>query len=590
MKQDNNALDLSKIRTKVTGFDDLLYGGLRLPELKDGSGRDGICIVIYGNRGIGKTDLAMQIMRGVDEFLNKYSSNGKTFTPKFRTLNHRESELKKKYIGLEVANMLSTILSPESVENNTTCNICKYFPKLKEKIERIEYETIYNGDDCTNDKMNNCLICRLLKHEIINYSDSSQTLHWTFGDVSDYRNHIDTLDSSSISTNDIFEKYNEEDNVYSSVAYKRFKKYQKEIYDEVEKREQLSDKKDSDIKTNDFTWSSYVIEGFTAFESEELKRLPFTDLILNMRKTSAVSILVFDEKGKDLNLNADVIIQMQHITDEKSQYTYYQLQIMKSDLQQHVHGWHKYRKLRDLSVKIYPSLHSHLTKRFSSDNAVIKLEQRNLRYAQSLLDYFQIQCVNNINNNSVDYTKTLRDIFNDAEHRAIVYNENNLRFNLSFIEQNKYDDFIYEIAKSSTSEENTISFFLLGKTEQFLRKKLHAYNLEKEDRRRIHYWEPSFGCWAEEFASIVKDYIGRWKKTPKVKKLHIIIDDFANINLFPLMNKETLLVPALVNICKKAITQKGFDDNKNDISIQLSLVCTSENEAYKTIKQLIENQ
>ena len=45
------------------------------------------------------------------------------------------SELRKKYIGLEVANMLGAILSPESVENTTKCNICKFFPKLKEKIE-----------------------------------------------------------------------------------------------------------------------------------------------------------------------------------------------------------------------------------------------------------------------------------------------------------------------------------------------------------------------------------------------------------------------------------------------------------------------
>lgn len=99
MKQDNYALDLLKIKTNVSGFDDLLYGGLRLPELRDGSGRDGICIVIYGNRGIGKTDLAMQIMRGVDEYLNKYSPNNKKITPKFKTLNHRESELRKNILG-----------------------------------------------------------------------------------------------------------------------------------------------------------------------------------------------------------------------------------------------------------------------------------------------------------------------------------------------------------------------------------------------------------------------------------------------------------------------------------------------------------
>lgn len=65
----NNILDISKIRTGVPGFDDLFYGGLRLPGWKETNGRDGICIVIYGDRGISKSDLAMQIMRGVNDYL-----------------------------------------------------------------------------------------------------------------------------------------------------------------------------------------------------------------------------------------------------------------------------------------------------------------------------------------------------------------------------------------------------------------------------------------------------------------------------------------------------------------------------------------
>ena len=46
MKQDNSLLNMSKIKTNVPGFDDLFYGGLRLPESKDCNDRDGICIVL----------------------------------------------------------------------------------------------------------------------------------------------------------------------------------------------------------------------------------------------------------------------------------------------------------------------------------------------------------------------------------------------------------------------------------------------------------------------------------------------------------------------------------------------------------------
>lgn len=585
MKEDNFSLDISKIKTNVPGFDDLFFGGLRLPELKDGSGRDGICIAIYGNRGIGKTDLAMQIMRGVDDYLNKHSVDGKKLSPKFRTLNHRESELKKKYIGLEVANMLGTILSPESNEDNVACNVCKYFPRLKEKIINNTSVNIPYSGDCNAEQMSNCAICKLIKHEIINYSDNSQSMHWTFGDISDSRNYIDSLDSTTISTADIFDDYNNDNVKYTSVACTLFKKYQKDIYDAVQ-----SKKNKNDHKTNDFKWSSYVIEGFTAFETDELKRLPFTNLILDMRKTSAVSILVFDERGKHLHLNADIIINMEYNTEIESQYMYYQLQIIKNDLQQHVHGWHKYRKLRDLSVKIFPSMHSLLTRRFSSDNAVIRLEQKNLRYSQPLLNHFKNQCINNKNGDNVDYKKTMID-FMRVKDQGGVYNEDNLLFNISLIDKDKYDDFIYNsIGELSKNEDVAISLFLLGKTEQSLRKKISGFDLSIEKRKRINYWEPGLGCmWAEEFASIVKEHIKRWKKSSSGNKLHIIIDDFANINFFPLMEKERLLIPVLVNICKNAIMQKGFD-NINDISIQLSLVCTSSNDSYKMIKQFVDNQ
>ncbi len=585
MKEDNFSLDISKIKTNVPGFDDLFFGGLRLPELKDGSGRDGICIAIYGNRGIGKTDLAMQIMRGVDDYLNKHSVDGKKLSPKFRTLNHRESELKKKYIGLEVANMLATILSPESIEDKVSCNVCKYFPKVKERILCNISLYIPNYGNCGTEQMNDCAICKLIKHEIINYSDNSQSMHWTFGDISDSRNYIDSLDSTTISTSDIFDDYNKENKEYASVAYKLFKKYQKDIYDAVESR-----KSKNDNKTNDFKWSSYVIEGFTAFGTDELKRLPFTDLILNMRKTSAVSILVFDERGKHLHLNADIIINMEYNTEVESQYMYYQLQIIKNDLQQHVHGWHKYRKLRDLSVKIFPSMHSLLTRRFSSDNAVIRLEQKNLRYSQPLLNHFKDQCINNKNGDNVDYQKALADYI-IAKDQGCVYHENNFPLNISLIDKDEYDNFIYNsIRELSKNEDVAISLFLLGKTEQSLRKKISGFDLSIEKRKRINYWEPGLGCmWAEEFASIVKEHIKRWKKSSSGNKLHIIIDDFANINFFPLMEKERLLIPVLVNICKNAIMQKGFD-NINDISIQLSLVCTSSNDSYKMIKQFVDNQ
>lgn len=368
-------LEVSKIVTKVPGFDDLFHGGLRLPSFNDNSGRNGICIAIYGNRGIGKADLAMQIMRGVDEFLkNNINAN---ITPRYRTLNHRESELKKKYVGLEAARMINEIKLPVNCGGELNCRICSYFPKLKENLSSVIYSTDSScSSGCNKNKIDNCRICKLIRHEVINYSDNSQTLNWTYGGISDSTNLIDRLNAKAIPTDGIFDNNTQEDKGYRSVAYVLFKNIQKELSDVINSNRGNENSPKDDRK--DFHWSSYVIEGFAAFSDDELERLPFNDLINNLRRTSAVSIIVLDDRGKNLHLNADIIIQMQPTIDEELQYMYYQLQIIKSDLQPHVYGWHNYRKMRDLSVKIYPSVHSLLLKRFSTDNAVLRLEQHNL--------------------------------------------------------------------------------------------------------------------------------------------------------------------------------------------------------------------
>lgn len=590
----NNILDISKIRTGVPGFDDLFYGGLRLPGWKEKNSRDGICIVIYGDRGISKSDLAMQIMRGVDDYFKGIYSAEKKLTPKYQTLNHRESELRKKYIGMEVGGMIDDIKLPDVRPGTVhTCRLCQYFPNIRENLEGLVSSCPPSIRPCSAEEMKNCLICKLLRHEIINYSDRSQSLHWTFGDVSDASNLLDNLKENAINTGDIFEKRINEDSPssnYQSIAYQRFKGFQKEIYtaaDILEK--EFSQANDL---TSGFKWSSYVIEGFTAFRDDELQRLPFTDLILKMRKTAAVSILVLDERGETPHLNADIIIHMRYNTDVAAKYTYYELQVVKSDLQQHVYGWHKYRKLRDLSVRIYPSMHSLLTRRFSSDNAVLRLVQDNMRYPQSLLHRFQNSCARCKDGEPIGFADIISTFLSDKNEMENPYSSSNSACMIEPVDDQSYQG-LYDTIRKQTSEDNTtVAVFLLGKTEQYFRRFIQRHNFSKSSLMNLHYWETSLGCiWAEEYASIIKDYIYRWKRVSLKKNLHIVIDDIANINLYPLMNRERLFIPVVANICKNASMLQGFDENDRGVNIQLSLVCTDkEIQQYKQINQIVSNQ
>ena len=582
-------LEVSKIVTKVPGFDDLFHGGLRLPSFNDDNDRNGICIAIYGNRGIGKADLAMQIMRGVDEFLK--SNINADITPRYRTLNHRESELKKKYVGLEAARMINEIKLPTNRGEELSCRICSYFPKLKENLSSVIYSVDSCSYGCNKSKIDNCRICKLIRHEVINYSDNSQTLNWTYGSISDSTNLIDRLDAKAIPTDGIFDNNTRDNSGYRSIAYVLFKDIQKELSDVVN----VNNGKENSAKIDrsSFHWSSYVIEGFAAFSDDELERLPFTDLINNLRRTSAVSVLVLDDRGKNLHLNADIIIQMQPTIDEAFQYMYYQLQVVKSDLQPHVHGWHKYRKMRDLSVKIFPSVHSLLLKRFSTDNAVLRLEQHNLSYPQSLRDAFQYKCAMS-EGNLIDFApNVINDILNNKVERNIVHSADNTPYKIELIEtDNDYESLFDNVISSSRQNDTTIAFFLLGKTKQKFRRKLSTYYLQGSDLANVHYWELSLGCiFTEEFVSIIREYINRWIVGDKHHTLHLVFDDFANINLFPLMEREYQLIPTIVNVCKNSVICRGYENNSRGVNLKISFVCSDVTiDIYNKIKQVIKIQ
>ena len=105
-----------------------------------------------------------------------------------------------------------------------------------------------------------------------------------------------------------------------------------------------------------------VIDGFAQFQDEELKRVPVSHLFKLLRKKSFFSILIFDERGKDISCNADIIIDMRQGHEEANHYTFYELQITKSTYQTTVLGWHQYKE-RPYGVEVFPSVHRLLQRR-----------------------------------------------------------------------------------------------------------------------------------------------------------------------------------------------------------------------------------
>lgn len=105
-----------------------------------------------------------------------------------------------------------------------------------------------------------------------------------------------------------------------------------------------------------------VIDGFAQFQDEELKRVPVSHLFKLLRRQSFFLILIFDERGKDISCNADIIIDMRQGHEEANHYTFYELQITKSTYQTTVLGWHQYKE-RPYGIEVFPSVHRLLQRR-----------------------------------------------------------------------------------------------------------------------------------------------------------------------------------------------------------------------------------
>lgn len=364
-----------KISTGISGLDELFYGGLRLPDPK---GEKGICIAIYGNRGISKQDIAMQMMYGI--------SGDKHSLCRYYDINREAPDMQSRYQGLHIGREINKIRQSND-KKEVDCILCNFFD-LDKKIESHNDEK----NSCThfvikeigtewtspmyvkclgkkhNYEKTHCDLCKLIRHEVINYNDRTHALHWTIGESSDESN--------------VFAKENEGNdfsNVFSTEKTQHLSPIQKynSIFQKIKRLYEGKDKLEA-----------ILIGGFTAI-GKELYDLSYNYLIDELRKRAKVSILVFDERGKDLHLNADILIEMRVREDETTHYIHHELRVTKSDLQRHVYGWHHYKKLRDLSIEVYPNVHALMSHRFSSTYALSRIMRDTLKNPQTLLQKFQ---------------------------------------------------------------------------------------------------------------------------------------------------------------------------------------------------------
>ena len=181
----------------------------------------------------------------------------------------------------------------------------------------------------------------------------------------------------------------------------------------------------------------------------------------------------------------------------------------------------------------------------------------------------------------------------EKENKNIVYSADISPYKIELIETDSdYDSFMDRVVSAVNEKNTTIAFFLLGKTKQNLRRRLSGCYLQGSDLENIRYWELSLGCiFTEEFVYIVKEYINRWIANSEHKTLHLVFDDFANINLFPLMARESQLISTIVNVFKNSVICRGYENNRRGVNLKISFICSDRTiDIYNKIKQVIEIQ
>lgn len=558
-----------KIPTGISGLDELFYGGFRLP---NPNGKKGICIAIYGNRGISKMDIALQMMYGMS---TESHSNCRYYD-----INRKMRDMQTRYNGLHMGRVIQEIRQPQPYKM-PKCELCKHFnlPNLNESkdghisIEGMGYNWQVNEKFmvycCGNDKYQGekfCDLCKMIRHEIVNYNDRTNSLHWTVGNRSDESNTFANIKPERADDFfNIFDCQNLDDKT-------PIQKYNC-IFQEIKK-----------LPHKDF-FDSIVVGGFTAI-GEGLEKLPYNALMELLRDKSRVSILVFDERGKDLHLNADIIIEMRVREDEQTHYIHHELRVAKSDLQRHVYGWHHYKKLRDLSIEVFPNIHALMSHRFASTYALARLERDSFKFPQTLLQKFQdgISSIskedrNNNNKHFKDVVKKIKGApFSEEKKSHLTIDVKNQIDTSTFIQN---------------SENGTILVLLFGRDEIAFYDTVQneANKLNKSDNKsHIHCWSvrPS-DILPEEILGIIKQFVRRWwNRTTKKSTLHIYLDDIAQFWLYPLLEKERNFLPALFSICNEVRYDREFDKPLVIHDVKLHLICSLEKcLQYKYVEQLI---
>lgn len=296
-----------------------------------------------------------------------------------------------------------------------------------------------------------------------------------------------------------------------------------------------------------------VIDGFAGLGEKDFERLPMETIEELLRQKAKVSILVFDDRLTNYQTSADIIIEVQKSVNEQHNFTYFELQIVKNFLKTATPGWHKYRCTENGKIIVYPSIHKLLQLyQMSGSLSTDGNESGCPGNAPSIHTQFA-QVINTDGNYTYkDFVGNRKKTFDIKNLKDVIFPEAGTVTSI--------------IGASNTFKRRLAALSVIDALDKgkrvlviFLNESRRGFmdilsNIQPDylSHDKLHLFEMPMGCmFPEEFINMLELYVDRFKGTEKEDVNIYLIDLVALDYAFPMLQAETLFLPALTTLCKR---------------------------------------
>lgn len=340
---------MKKLSTGIRGLDSLFYGGI---QLNDQDNSNGLIIAVQGARGCNKTILAMQLMYGLTKSLKEDMIATYKADPILYSLNKGEVALNDLYLDLLINQHINEYISSGG----------KKYSGIVNYIFDLEVGSKDSLDSIIGDKYD---LNKLFQKRLLYYNSRTNSVHLNVNDgnsgvkeffkrkYEDVGQYIDYLSQKSIKHDFIRADF-------SGFTFNLHKDGRATVAGEISPVVRFQNTLMS-IANLDESRPCIVLDGLTLLAEKDLRTLPYSELERTLRNKAQISILVFDDRI-DLQMNADIVIELRSKESATEEYLYNELHISKSVFQNVALGWHQYKK-RDDGIAVFPSLHMLLSRR-----------------------------------------------------------------------------------------------------------------------------------------------------------------------------------------------------------------------------------